>query len=46
VGVKEAWRKLQKEEIHKFYSSPNIIREIKLGKIHEQDYVACMWTGG
>jgi hypothetical protein len=27
------WRKLQNEELHNFYSSPNIIRQIKYRRL-------------
>jgi hypothetical protein len=34
------WRKLHNEELHNLYSSPNIIRMIKSGKIRCAGHVA------
>jgi hypothetical protein len=36
------WRKLQSEEFHNFYSSPNIIRQIKSSRIMWAGHVARM----
>jgi hypothetical protein len=33
VGVTGNWRKLHNEELHNLYSSPNIIRMIKLRRM-------------
>jgi hypothetical protein len=38
----EDWRKLQNEELHNLYSSPNIIRMIKLRRIKWAGHVARM----
>jgi hypothetical protein len=37
-----AWRKLHNEELHKLYSSPNIIRTIKSRRVRWVGNVACM----
>jgi hypothetical protein len=37
------WRTLHKEEIHKFYSSPNVIRMIKSRRMRWAGHVARMW---
>jgi hypothetical protein len=37
------WRKLHKEELHNFYSSPNIIRMIKSRRMKWAGHVARMW---
>jgi hypothetical protein len=34
------WRKLHNEELHKLYSSPNIIRMIKSGRMRWVGHVA------
>jgi hypothetical protein len=34
------WRRLYKEEFYDLYSSPNIIREIKSGKMRWAEHVA------
>jgi hypothetical protein len=36
------WRKLHSREVHNFYSSPNIIRQIKLRTMRWAEHVACM----
>jgi hypothetical protein len=36
------WRKLHNEELHILYSSPNIIRQIKLRRIRWAGHVAHM----
>jgi hypothetical protein len=36
------WRKLHNEELHNFYSSPNIIRQMKSMRIRLVGHVACM----
>jgi hypothetical protein len=36
------WRKLHKEEIHNLYSSPNIIRQMKSGRMRWTGHVARM----
>jgi hypothetical protein len=36
------WRKLHNEELHNLYSSPNIIRMIKSGRMRWPGYAACM----
>jgi hypothetical protein len=36
------WRKLHSEELHNLYSSPNIVRQIKLRQIRWAGCVACM----
>jgi hypothetical protein len=36
------WRKLHNEELHIFYSSPNIIRQIKSRRMRWTGHVACM----
>jgi hypothetical protein len=38
----QTWRKLHNEELHNFYSSPNIIRMIKSRRIRWAGYVAQM----
>ena len=41
------WMKLQSEDLHHLYTSPNIILAIKLRKIRCARYAACMgkWRG-
>ena len=41
-GPKKEWRKLYTEELDELYSSPNIVRVIKLRKIRWAGHVACM----
>jgi hypothetical protein len=41
-GVTGGWRKLHNEELHDFYSSPNIIRIIKSRKMRWAGHVARM----
>jgi hypothetical protein len=36
------WRKLHSEELHNFYSSPNIIRYIKSRRMRWVRHVTCM----
>jgi hypothetical protein len=36
------WRRLHNEELNDLYSSPNIIRVIKLGRMRWAGHVACM----
>jgi hypothetical protein len=36
------WRKLHNEELHNFYSSPNIIRMIKLTRMRWTGHAASM----
>jgi hypothetical protein len=36
------WRKLHKEELHKLYSSPNVIRMMKSIRMRWARYVTCM----
>jgi hypothetical protein len=36
------WRKLQSDELHILYSSPNIIRQIKSRRMRLAGYVACI----
>jgi hypothetical protein len=40
--VTGGWRKVHNEELHKLYSSPNIIIMIKQNKIKWARHVACM----
>jgi hypothetical protein len=40
------WRKLHHEELHKFYSSPNIIRMMKSRRMTTVGNVACMGRKG
>jgi hypothetical protein len=42
----EGWRKLRIEDLHYFYSSPNIIRIIKLRRMRWAGHVARMGRGG
>jgi hypothetical protein len=44
--VTEDWRKLHNEELHKLYSSPNIIRMIKSRRIRWAGHVARMGRRG
>jgi len=37
------WRKLHNEELNDLYSSPNIFRVIKSGRIRWAGHVARMW---
>jgi hypothetical protein len=36
------WRKLRNEELHKLYSSPDIIRQVKSRQMRWAGHVACM----
>jgi hypothetical protein len=38
------WKKLCNEELHKFYTSPNIIRTLKLRRMRWEGHVAFMGT--
>jgi hypothetical protein len=40
--VTEIWRKLHNEEFRNLYSSPNIIRMIKLMRMRRTGHVACI----
>jgi len=40
--VTEEWRKLHNEELHDLYSSPNIVRVIKSGRMRWAGHVARM----
>jgi hypothetical protein len=40
-----SWRKLQTDELHSLYSSPNIVRVIKSRRIRWVGHVACMGRG-
>jgi hypothetical protein len=40
-----SWRKLHNDEIHSLYSSPNIVRVIKLRRIRWAGHVARMGEG-
>jgi hypothetical protein len=40
--IVEDWRKLSNENLHNFYSSPNIIRIIKSGRMRGAGHVARM----
>jgi hypothetical protein len=39
------WRKLHNEELHNLYSSPNIVRQIKSGRMRWAGHVARMGEG-
>jgi hypothetical protein len=38
--VKGEWRKLHNDELHNFYSSPNVIRQIKYRRMRWKGHVA------
>jgi hypothetical protein len=40
-----SWRKLHNDELHSLYSSPNIVRVIKLRRMRWAGHVARMWEG-
>jgi hypothetical protein len=40
-----SWRKLHKDELHNLYSSPNIVRMIKLRRMRWEGHVARMGEG-
>jgi hypothetical protein len=40
-----SWRKLHNDEIHRLYSSPNIVRVIKSSRMRWARHVARMWEG-
>jgi hypothetical protein len=40
-----SWRKLHNDELHSLYSSPNIVRVIKLRRMMWAGHVACMGEG-
>jgi hypothetical protein len=44
-GVTGEWRKLQNEELHNLYSSPDIIRQIKSRRMRWAGHVARMGEG-
>jgi hypothetical protein len=44
--VTRNWRKLRNEELHNLYSSPSIMRLIKLRRIKLAGHVARMWCRG
>jgi len=44
--VKGEWRKLHNEELNDLYSSPNIFRVIKYGRMRWAGHVARMMEGG
>jgi hypothetical protein len=44
--VTEDWRILHNEELHNFYSSPNMIRMIKSRRMRWAGHVARMGRGG
>jgi hypothetical protein len=41
----ESWRKLHNDELHSLYSSSNIVRVIKSGRMRWAGHVACMGEG-
>jgi hypothetical protein len=43
VEVAGSWRKVHNEELHGLYSSPNIIRMIKLSRMKWAGHVALIW---
>ena len=45
VGVRGEWRKLHNEELNDLYSSPNIVRVIKLITVRWAGHVARMEEG-
>jgi hypothetical protein len=40
-----SWRKLHNDQLHKLYSSPNIVKVIKSRKVRWVGHVACMGEG-
>jgi hypothetical protein len=40
--VEGSWKRLHNKELHHFYSSPNIIRVVKLRRMQWARQVACM----
>jgi hypothetical protein len=44
-GVTGEWRRLHNDELNDLYSSPNIIRVIKLRRMRWAGHVACMGEG-
>jgi hypothetical protein len=40
-----SWRKLNNDELHSLYSSPNIVRVSKSRKLRWAGHVACMGNG-
>jgi hypothetical protein len=40
-----SWRKLNNDEFHRLYSSPNIVKVIKSRRMRWMGYVACMGRG-
>jgi hypothetical protein len=43
--VDRSWRKLHNDEIHRLYSSPNIVRVPKTRRLRWTGHVARMWEG-
>jgi hypothetical protein len=43
--VDGSWRKLHNDELHSLYSSPNIVRVIKVRRLRWAGHVACMGEG-
>jgi hypothetical protein len=43
--VHRSWRKLNNDELHSLYSSPNIVRVIKARRLRWVGHVACMEEG-
>jgi hypothetical protein len=44
-AVTGEWRKLYIDELYNLYSSPNIIRQIKVRRMRWVEHVACMGEG-
>jgi hypothetical protein len=40
-----SWRKLRNDELHSLYSSPNIVRVIKSGRMTSAGHLECMGEG-
>ena len=40
--ITREWRKLHNAELHAFYSSPNIIRNLKSRRLRWAGHIACM----
>jgi len=45
-GVTGEWRRLHNEELNDLYSSPSIVRVIKLRRMRWTGHVACMGERG
>jgi hypothetical protein len=41
--VRGGWRKLRNEELHNLYSSPSVIRLIKLRRMRWTGHIGRMW---